>query len=158
MISEWVGFKNVSLFSAIVFAIAINAISVRFIKPIVTKEKKSTPQNDDFSNLNAVITSEISGGEGDYGKIKFRFKNKEFEMNALSANPLESALQRNFKVGEQVVIVLESDGVCFVCSQNDLFLTLDEMAFENAHSFENSPENSPSSDEKQQFSDGFPDD
>lgn len=158
MISEWVGFKNVSLFSAIVFAITINAISMKFIKPIVTKEKKSIPKNDDFSNLNAVITSEISGEEGDYGKIKFRFKNKEFEMNALSANPFESALQRNFKVGDQVVIVLESDGVCFVCSQNDLFLTLDEMAFEDAHSLENSSESLPSPNEKQQFLDGFSDD
>lgn len=158
MISEWVGFKNVSLFSAIVFAITINAISVKFIKPIVTKERKNAPKNDDFSNLDAVITSEISGEDGDYGKIKFRFKNKEYEMNALSANTNDIALQRHFKVGEKVVIVLESDGVCFVCSQNDLFLILDEMFSEDAPALENSTENSPSLNVKQQFSDGFSDD
>jgi len=126
LIAEAIGFKKVSMLSSIIFAIAFNAVLEQFIKPYFLKRKKKLPQKDDLSGLNAIITQEISGEEGDFGKIKFLFEGKAYEYKALSANSAESGLKRNFKAGEKVIIVLEDDGACFVCCENDLFSILDK--------------------------------
>ena len=106
----------ISLFCALIFAMAVNYSEMFFI-PLI--KKQALPKDFDLSGMGAVVTDFISG-DG-WGKVKLVYKGREYLFNAVSAN------ETDIDEGEKVTVVLENDGMLFVEREDEVFEPLKEI-------------------------------
>ena len=92
-----------------------NFAAVRIMRNIRTKP---LPKNVDLSDTKCVCTETIKGDE--YGEITFKYEGKSYTCPAVSEN------ETDILKGEQAVIILISDGVCFVEREDEIIDILNE--------------------------------
>ncbi len=92
-----------------------NFIAVRILRVI---RNRPIPKNEDLSGTEAVCTSDIDG-DG-YGEIEFLYKNRRYTRPALSEN------ETDIKKGENVLIIMMNEDLCFVEKPDEVINILNE--------------------------------
>lgn len=104
---------------AMSYGFIVNFIIVHFIKPFIMDiVYGKLPNGDDISGMEGVCIDSISG-DG-YGKIEVSVGGNGHILNAISANATD------IDEGEQVTIITQEEGVCFVQKSSEIYDALKE--------------------------------
>lgn len=113
--------KLLTMHSLVAFPITVmcgmftNFGVVRFLRFI---RRRPIPATADLSDAPCVCTEQIDGNG--YGTVEFRYDGRKYEYPAISANG--TTIRR----GERPVIIILSDGVCFVERESEIIGVLNE--------------------------------